>query len=535
MAPTSTGRLPTVRSSVEPLEDNRVKLTVVLDEAEFDAEIDAAFKRIAREVRIRGFRPGRAPRRLLEAQLGSQTGRSEALRTSLPDYYAKAVRDHDVDVIDAPEIEITEGAEDGPVIFDAVVEVRPSVLVSGYDNLTLEIPSPVVEAAEVDDEIDRFLGQFAELTPVSRASRHGDHLTVEISGALAGEVVDGLTTTDYDYRLGSGAVVPEIDENLSGASAGDILEFSARHPDPDEERTLSFRVLVKEVQEPVLPDLDDEFVAANTEHATVEEFRGSLEHAQRRVKAARAARARHEALAQAVAALVGDEPPDAMVKADVEARLERLAMAAQQQGYEFEEYLTASGQTREQVVAELGRLAAQDVRVDLALRAVAVAEGLEADEAAVDAELRRIITGVGNPAGEPDGSTASSDRLADEGADDHSDEQAGESAGDSRALEHASSGDDTADDTADDAISAQVERLRSALAVEGRLSAMRAELSKMAAFEWISQRAELLDPAGQVVDPQLLMLPETDAEASGAQDLGGRGVRAAADSTGGPE
>ena len=127
MRPESTGTLAAVRSSVETLTDNRVKLTVELDEAEFETEVEAAFKRIAREVRIPGFRPGRAPRRLLEAQLGPQAGRVEALRASLPDYYARAVVEHDIDVIDMPEIEITEGSESGPVCFDATVDVRPAI------------------------------------------------------------------------------------------------------------------------------------------------------------------------------------------------------------------------------------------------------------------------------------------------------------------------------------------------------------------------------------------------------------------------
>ena len=277
-----TGTLAAVHSSVETLTDNRVKLTVELEEAEFETEVEAAFKRIAREVRIPGFRPGRAPRRLLEAQLGPLAGRAEALRASLPDYYARAVVEHDIDVIDAPQIEITEGSESGPVCFDALVDVRPAILVSGYGDLSVQIPNPAVDQAEILAEIDRFLQQFAELSPVSRAAVDGDHLRIDITGTLGGETIDGLTTSDYDYLLGTGAVVPEIDDNLRGATAGDILEFAADHPDPDEDGRLGFRVLVKEVQESVLPDLDDEFVAANTEFETAEEFRAALEAGQAR-------------------------------------------------------------------------------------------------------------------------------------------------------------------------------------------------------------------------------------------------------------
>ena len=457
---TGTGTLAAVHSSVEPLTDNRVKLTIELDEAEFETEVEAAFKRIAREVRIPGFRPGRAPRRLLEAQLGPQSGRAEALRASLPDYYARAVVEHDIDVIDAPQIEITEGSESGPVRFDAVVDVRPAVLVSGYDDLRVQIPSPVVDDAEILSEIDRFRQQFSELSTVSRAAVDGDHLMIDIVGTLGGETIDGLTTSDYDYLLGTGAVVPEIDENLRGAAAGDILEFAAAHPDPDEDRKLSFRVLVKEVQQTVLPDLDDEFVATNTEFETVEEFQAALEAAQARTRVTYAESVRREATAGAIAGLVTDEIPEAMVASEIDARRASLTGDLSRRGYELADYLASIGQSPDEFEAGLRLSADRSVKLDLALRAVAAAEGLEADAEAVDAELRRAVLVAGNGA-EVDAA-------------------------------------------------AEAARLRDALAASGQLSDMRWEISKRTAMEWIVERVELVDPEGAVIDPELLRLPGAD-------------------------
>ncbi|MYE74975.1 MAG: trigger factor [Acidimicrobiaceae bacterium] len=465
-----TGTLAAVRSSVETLTDNRVKLTVELDEAEFETEVEAAFRRIAHEVRIPGFRPGRAPRRLLEAQLGPAAGRAEALRASLPDYYARAVVEHDVDVIDAPRIEVTEGAEAGPVSFDAVVDVRPAILVSGYDELSVQIPSPAVDEEEIEAEIDRFRRQFAELAPVKRAAVDGDHLTIDITGALGGETIDGLTTSDYDYLLGTGAVVPEIDENLRGSSAGDILEFLASHPDPDEDQKLRFRVLVKEVQEAVLPDFDDEFVGANTEFDTAEEFRGALEAGQARTRVMYAESVRREAVAAAVAGLVTDEVPEAMIASEVDARRENLTRDLAQRGYELDDYLDSIGQSRDEFEGGLRLSADRSVKLDLALRAVAVAEGLEADDEAVDAELEQAVVAAGNGA-EVDAA-------------------------------------------------AETARLRDALASSGRLSDMRSQISKRTAMEWITERVELVDPDGEVVDPELLTLPADVGEgAASPQDV----------------
>ena len=189
-----------MKAVVEPLEGNRVKVSVEVDEAEFEHDVDAAFRRIAREVRLPGFRPGKAPRRVLEAKLGKDIGREEALREALPTYYSKAVRENDVDVIAAPEIEITAGKDEGPVAFDAVVEVRPVIAVGGYGHLRVEIPRPEATEEEIDAQIDRLRDQFAELTTVDRPAIDGDHVTITINGSRDGEDIAGLQADDYLYE-----------------------------------------------------------------------------------------------------------------------------------------------------------------------------------------------------------------------------------------------------------------------------------------------------------------------------------------------
>ena len=268
---------PAVRSSVKVLDGHRVRLTVEVDEAELETEITAAFQRMARQVRVPGFRPGKVPRRVLEARLGYAMGRAEALRSCMPDYYVRAVAESGVDVIGGPEIEVIHGDRAGPLRFDAVVEVRPVVTVSGYDGLRVEIPSPAMSPDEVDAEVHAFRQQFAELATVGRPAAEGDHLRINIACTLDGEDVMGFNSSDYDYEInGESSLVPEIDANLRGASAGDVLAFNAAPPDhyPDgDRRMMKCKVLVKEVRETVLPDFDDEFVSANSEYSTVEQFR----------------------------------------------------------------------------------------------------------------------------------------------------------------------------------------------------------------------------------------------------------------------
>ena len=443
-----------MKSNVEALEDNRIKVTVEVDEAEFNAEIDAAFKRIAKEVRLPGFRPGKAPRRLLEAQFGHLVGREEALRSALPDYYAQAVVEHDVDVIAPPDIEITDGQESGSVAFDAVVEVRPSISIGGYNGLRVEIPNPAVSDDELAEEIDRLRTQFATFEPVDRAAGDDDHVTIDITGSVNGEEIPGLTTSDYAYQVGAGAVVAEIDENLRGAKAGDILEFDADHPDLDEDDELNFRLLVKEVKQAVLPDLDDDFVSENTEHETVDAMQDDLRTRMSAMKIMQSRMAQQQATAEALAGLVDEDVPEAMIDGEASARLREFVGRLQEQGVEVQEYIESMGSTAEEFAGQFREPADQAVRVDLALRAVAEAESIEIDDDAIDEELQRMV-------------------------------------GDS--------GEDIAG-------------YREQLTEFGQLSSLRADLSKRAAMEWLLENSELVDPDGEIIDRELLEFPTLDAD-----------------------
>ncbi len=375
-----------MKAVVEPLEGNKVKLSIEVDEQEFERAIDAAFKKIAREVRVPGFRPGRAPRRLLEARLGKETGRAEALREALPDYYAQALRDHDVDAIAAPDIDITAGQEQGPVAFDAVVEVRPQLQLAGYGGLRVTIPSPEVTDEEIDAQVDRLRNNFGRLEPVERPARDGDHLTVDLDGRRNGEPVPGMTTDDFLYELGSGTVLPELDVQLQGARVGDIFAFDAQLPDGP----VSFKALVKDVKEKVLPEVTDEWAEEASEFDTVEELRADISKRLGLVKRVQATMALRSGTVEALVQLVDADPPKALVDAELERRAHDLGHRLESQGATLDQYLEATGQSRDEVVEDLRRGAVPAVQADLALRAVAEAEGLAVTDEDVDAEIERL-------------------------------------------------------------------------------------------------------------------------------------------------
>jgi len=442
-----------MKATVETLEGNKVKVSVEVEEAEFESEVDAAFRRIAKEVRIPGFRPGKAPRKVLEAQFGSGFAREEALRHALPEYYSQAVRDNEVDVIAPPEIDITAGEAEGDVSFDAVVEIRPSIDISGHGELTVTITSPVVSDEEVDEQIERLRQSFAELEVVDRPAKDGDNVTIDIAGWEDDEPVSGLTADDYLYEVGAGAVVAEIDDQLRGAKVGDILEFDAEHPDPDSDATLRLRILVKEIKEKVLPEVDDEWANEASEFETVEELREDLRKRASTTRIVMAQMGLRNGAAQAAGELVAEEAvPEPMIAAEMEHRLQDMLLRLQAQGMDFEGYLAATGQEQTAVVEELREAAVLASRADLALRGVAEAEGLEVTDEDVEEELAKLAERV--------------------------------------------------DQTP--------EEVRAALEEGGQLPAVRSDLRKRKALDWLVANVQVVDEEGNPIDRADLEVPEVE-------------------------
>ncbi|MDQ1445168.1 MAG: trigger factor [Acidimicrobiaceae bacterium] len=370
-----------MKATVEPLEGNKVKLSVEVDDSEFEKALDAAFRKMAHEVRIPGFRPGKAPRKLLEARLGKDTARQEALREALPDYYAQAVKDADLDPIAPPEIDITSEGAEGPIAFDAVVEVRPLVAIPGYGGLQVTVPSPHVTDEDVDRQIDRMRERDADLRPVERAARSGDVVTIDLT---AGD----SDLADTSYEVGSESLVPGLDEQLAGAKVGDILQFDATAQGAEE--PTSIRVLVKDVKEKVLPEPTDEWAAEASEFETVAELREDTRKRLATVKRLQASLAMRDESLKALVQLVEDDVPQPLVDQEVERRARDLSHRLEHQGASIVQYLQATGTTEEQFVGQLTADAVEAVKADLALRALAEAEQIEPTEEDVDEEVARL-------------------------------------------------------------------------------------------------------------------------------------------------
>jgi trigger factor len=443
-----------METSVEPLEGNRVKLHVAVPASEFETAINAAFRKLAREVRIPGFRPGKAPRRILEARFGAEIAREQALKDGLPGYYADAVIEHDVDAIAAPEIEITSGEEEGDVEFDAVVEIRPVVRLTGYEELRVELDYREPDDEALAGQIDGLRDRFAELADSTEPLVDGDYAEIDINGSIGGEPVDSLTASDYLYEVGRGSVTPGLDEQLRGKRPGDIVEYSEPLPEGSTDHEgdqVHFRVLVKDAKKKVLPELTDEWVAEVTEFETLDALRDDTRRRMDVVTKLQAQMAQRERVLDELASIVPVEPPEPLVQQEMERRLHDLAHRLEPQGLDIAGYLAATGQDQATFVASIREGATKAVLVDLGLRAVVAQEEIEATDEELDAEIERLAERLGE----------------------------------------------------------KPERVRRDLGKRGVLEAVRSDLARGKALEFLIDHATVVDAEGNTID---LTLPENTTE-----------------------
>ena len=454
-----------MRATAAPVEGNRVRLSVELDESEVDEALDTTVRRLSRDVRVPGFRPGRVPRPVLEARLGgAEALRQQAISDALPDLYARAVVDTEVDPISVPEIDITSGEAGGPLTFDALVEVRPTVSIAGYGGLVVTVPGVEVTDEEIDGQVDRIREQSGELEVVSRPVIDGDYVSIDLHGTRT--VGDDLDVEDYLYEVGSGSDVPGLDDQLRGSTVGDILQFNADLPGPDgTTEPTSFRILVKDTKQKVLPDVTDAWAAEASEFDTVAALRDDLTKKLQQIKVMQAQMAVRPSALEALIELVQDDPPESLIEAEVRERLHDLGHRLEQRHISLDQFLQASGRDRAGLLAELRTEADRAVRADLALRALADAENMEVSDEELDAV-------VGDMA-----------------------EQAGTTGAD----------------------------LRRRLDRAGRLPAVRSDQRKAKALEWLLDHVELVDEEGKPVDRDDLQLETVTQVAPQEKAVGGDG------------
>ena len=373
-------------------------LTLQVAEADLEAAKSQAARRLSKELKIKGFRPGKAPRRIVEATVGTERLRSEAIDDVLPKLVSDALREADVRPAVPPQVENMKDIETG-----LEVEVKVTMWpvldhVPTYEGLEIEVSQPQPTEEELERQLNRLRDQFAELEAVDRPAGEGDFVSINLSATRNGEPVEEAVANDLLYEVGSGSFVEGLDAELPGSAPGAIVKFNAPLPAGFGDlagQDVTMQVLVKEVKQKVLPDLTDEWTAEVTEFATVEELRNELS---KQIEEVKRGIARNELQTRVLESLLAEIDlliPEAIIDAEMENTLHRLAHQLEGQGISIADYLRVTGQDQQAFVDDLRNQADRNVRTDLLLEAVAEAAGFEASPE----ELDEIVTALAGQAG----------------------------------------------------------------------------------------------------------------------------------------
>lgn len=370
-----------MKTSVERVDDTTIKLSVTVDSARVTEAIDAAAQRLASEVKVPGFRPGRAPRKVLESRLGKDTIAQEALRDALPAFYSEAAQAEELDAVGPPDFDLDTFEDGKDAVFSATVEVRPEFELPDYADL--QVPHPEWELTEEDlqEQLDGLRERFATLETVQRPAQAGDHVLLSMSGQHAGQPVPEVAADDTLHEVGDPEETDsELDRNLLGASPGAILKFSdTLGPDYGDRagQEVELTAIVKEIKARRLPDLDDEFAADASEFDTMDELRDELREHLAKEKRQQAEIALRGRVVQAVTELVELPLPPSMVQEELRFRIDRVNQQAEQYGMTYEQFLQAAGVSNEELLARFEEEAQEAVKAQLVIDAVGRDAGIE--------------------------------------------------------------------------------------------------------------------------------------------------------------
>lgn len=371
-----------MKSTVEALGPTRVRLAVEVPFEELKPSFDAAYKKIGAQVRIPGFRPGKAPARIIDQRVGRAVVLEEAVNSALPQAYGDAVRANGVRALGQPDIEVTSLDDGKQLAFTAEVDVRPDIPLPALTGMAIEVDDVTVSDEEVDAELDALRERFATLTGVERAVQSGDYVAIDIVARIDGAEVDGGSASNLSYEVGNADLIDGLDEAITGMNAEDSVTFDTtlRSGDHAGEQA-AVAVTVKSVKEKELPALDDEFAALASEFDTVDELRADLRTRLERAKSfVQGSQARDRVLDQLLDTV--DFPlPDSAIQAEVDFREHEIVHSFDHDDAAFEEFLERQGQTRDEFTEQLRESARKSVKAQFLLDAVADAEQVEVSEA----------------------------------------------------------------------------------------------------------------------------------------------------------
>ena len=370
-----------MKTSVDKLSDTRAKLTVTVPFDELGPEIDQAYKAIAQQVNIPGFRRGKAPRQLIDARFGRGPILEQVVNDMLPTRYETAVTENDLKVIGQPEIDITKIEDNDFVEFTAEVDIRPEIEVPDFSTISVEVPALKIDDEAIDEELDNLRARFGELKDTRRKLKKGDFAIIDLEAIIDGEKIEEASTEGITYEIGRDDLIEGLDKAIKGLKTGEEAEFTSEiqfGEHKGDEATI--KVTVQQSKERKLPELDEEFVQMASEFDTVEELRESTKNQlEENKKAQQAADIRDEIL-KAALEQTKFELPQAVVDEQVHNQLHQILGQMAHDENAFAQMLEAQGTTREEFDKESREQAEESVRTQLFLDAVADQEEPEVSQ-----------------------------------------------------------------------------------------------------------------------------------------------------------
>lgn len=379
-----------MKSTIENLSPTRVRLAVEVPFAELKPSLDKAYRSIAGQVRVPGFRPGKVPARIIDQRVGRAAVLEEAVNDAIPQQYSAAVLEHDVKVLGQPAVDVTEFADGDWLKFTVEVDVRPELELPAYDGLEVTVDDVSVDEAEIDEQMTGLRDRFAVLQGVDRPARTGDFVSIDLQATVDGVEIEGGSTTGLSYEVGSDDVMPGLDDALVEMAKGDATTFQTDLVAGDHAgRTADVAVTVRSVKEKDLPALDDDFAQTASEFDTLVELQDDIRERLTRIKRLRQGVEARDKVLEALLSASNVPLPDSVVTLETTYRKQAMEQQLTDAGLTMEDYFASESRTAEDLDAEIRSAAESAVKAQLLLDAVADKEQVAVSDTELTAEAVR--------------------------------------------------------------------------------------------------------------------------------------------------
>ncbi len=379
-----------MKSAVETLSPTRAKLTVEVPFEELKPSLDAAYKKIAQQINVPGFRRGKVPPGVIDRQVGRGAVLDEAINAALPKLYVEALQANELEPLAQPEIDITKLEDNDTLEFTAEVDIRPEVELPDYNGLSVTVDDIAVSDEDVETQVQSLRERFASLNDVERAAAEGDFVTLDLVARKDGEVVEGAEVSGMSYQVGRGGMLEGLDEALAGMAAGDEKTFGSQLVGGDQlGEDVDVEVKVTAVKEQELPELDDEFAQTASEFDTVAELTDDVRTRLQRGKRLEQASAARDAVLEKILDMVEVPLPEAVVEAELKARRDSIEQQLAYAGMTMDQYLDSEEQTVDEFEADLEKRVRDAVAAQFVLDQVAKKEEIAVNEGELQEHLFR--------------------------------------------------------------------------------------------------------------------------------------------------